>query len=122
MTKIHTNAYRMVAADPDFPEGWSPVGWDLRNVGGTGAIVARVRLGNPTNTGCTGDEAKAAGRLIDAAPDLLAALRVLLADAEDLHREVNERRENDGWDAFEEDPSFAQARAALAKAEGKDQS
>lgn len=44
---------------------------------------------------------------------LTSALRALLAEAESLHVAYNEARERDGWDAFEEDESIIDARAAL---------
>ena len=54
--------------------------------------------------------------LIADAPELLSALKELLAEAESLREYVNTYREHDGWDGFDEDSSVKQARAIIEKA------
>ena len=59
-------------------------------------------------------EANAA--LIAAAPEMLDALVQLLEEAESLREVYSNARQFDGWDSIEEEPCFALARAAIAKA------
>ena len=53
------------------------------------------------------------------APDLLVACEALLSEAVDIREGWNADRENDGWDAIDEDPCFDLARAAITFAKGK---
>ena len=59
-------------------------------------------------------EANAA--LIAAAPEMLDALVQLLGEAVSLRESYSEARKFDGWDGVDEEPCFALARAAIAKA------
>lgn len=62
------------------------------------------------------DSADDHGQLLAAAPRILTALRMLLADAEREREDNNRMRTADGWDAEREPDSFAAARDAIAAA------
>ena len=57
--------------------------------------------------------------LIAAAPELLAAIKALLSETESLHLCHNETLMDEGCPAVSEDISIINARAIIAKAEGK---
>ncbi|QHS09040.1 hypothetical protein [Sinimarinibacterium sp. NLF-5-8] len=73
-------------------------------------------IGFASNSDMPRDEKEANARLMAAAPELLRALVQLLAEAENLRESYSDAREFDGWDAVEEEPCFALAREAIAKA------
>ena len=73
-------------------------------------------IGFASNSDMPRDEKEANARLMAAAPEMLRALVQLLAEAESLRESYSESRKFEGWDAVEEEPCFALAREAIAKA------
>ena len=73
-------------------------------------------IGFASNSDMPCDEKEANARLMAAAPEMLRALVQLLEEAESLRESYSNARQFDGWDSIEEEPCFALARAAIAKA------
>lgn len=73
-------------------------------------------IGFASNSDMPRDEKEANARLMAAAPEMLRALVQLLAEAESLRESYSESRKFEGWDAVGEEPCFALAREAMAKA------
>ena len=73
-------------------------------------------IGFASNSDMPRDEKEANARLMAAAPEMLRALVQLLEEAESLREGYSNARQFDGWDSIEEEPCFALARAAIAKA------
>lgn len=83
----------------------------------SGLLQARLELfGRAVEREARAAEQERCARLMAAAPEMLEALTQLLAEAESLREGYSNSREFEGWDGVDEEPCFALARAAIAKA------